>query len=46
MVLRTTPKRWGESQHIRDFGEGEVCAIKHIFFLRKVSAGHEEQSSP
>ena len=35
MVLRTTPKGWGEGQHIRDFGEGEVRAIKHTFFCRR-----------
>ena len=34
----------GEGQHLCDFGEGGVLAIKHIF-LQKVSASHEEQSS-
>ena len=36
----------GEGQYIFDFGEGgRVHAIKHIFFLQKVSAGLKEQAS-
>ena len=33
------------SQYICDFGEGGMHAIKHIFFLQKVSASHDEQTS-
>ena len=24
---------WGESQYICDFGEGRICAVKHIFYI-------------
>ena len=48
---QTAPKRRGESQHICDFGEGGIHAIKFIFFQKasdnfvKLSAHHKEQSS-
>ena len=43
----------GEGQYIRDFGEGRIHAIKHIFsqefstsFLKLCFANRREQSSP
>ena len=42
----------GEGQYIRDFGEGRIHAIKHIFSLRvsaslaKLLARNQNQSSP
>ena len=42
----------GEGQYIRDFGEGRIHAIKHIFSQRvstslaKLPASHQDQSSP
>ena len=43
--------RW-EGQYICGFGEGGICAVKHIIFqkasaiLVKLSTSHEEQLSP
>ena len=36
----------GEGNCMCNFDEGVIHAIKHIFFLLKVSASHQEQSSP
>ena len=45
LALRKCSKEVGEDLYICNFGEGEVHAIKHIF-LQKVSARHEEHTSP
>ena len=49
IALRSRSKEtragWGVVQYMCDFGEGGIHAIKHIF-QRKVSASHQEQTSP
>ena len=36
IVLRNCSKEVGvEGQYICDFGEGEICVIKHIFFCKR-----------
>ena len=46
IVLRVFVRSRREGQYTYDFSEGGVHTIGHIFFVQKVSASHEEQSSP